>query len=79
MWRGVGGRNQFSPWRRPIGKKLYQKVASVALAQFEEAFDIVKQEEPIDYYHLLAIVEGQAQKETWRERWRRSISLRSRP
>ena len=52
----------FSQGKGSIGKRQYQKVAYVATENFEEAFAIVKQENPIDYYHLLAIVEGQAQK-----------------
>ena len=50
----------FSQGKGSTGKRFYQKVAYVATENFEEAFDIVKQEEPVDYYHLLAIVEGQA-------------------
>ena len=50
----------FSHGKGSIGKRQYQKVAYVAAENFDEAFAIVKQEEPIDYYDLLAIVEGQA-------------------
>ena len=52
----------FSHGKGSIGKRQYQKVAYVAAENFDEAFVIVKQEEPIDYYDLLAIVEGQAKR-----------------
>ena len=52
----------FSQGKGSIGKRQYQKVAYVVAENFDEAFAIVRHENPIDYYHLLAIVEGQAKK-----------------